>query len=98
MYIAAHGQSDNGNIPNELRVYRLSPSTILNNKEETIMAIAKVVNPDKIKCALSFTMTLEAWKQIKKTLNSNADYTELQVINEIRDLVSQLEETYYSEI
>lgn len=62
------------------------------------MATAIVENPDSIKCTLQFTMTLKDWKQIKKTLNTNAAYTELQVMNEIRDLIYQLEKTFYSEV
>ncbi len=61
------------------------------------MAIARVVNPDKIRCTLEFTMSLEDWKQIRKTLGTNAAHTELQVMNEITDLVRQLEKTFYDE-
>ncbi len=61
------------------------------------MGTAKVNNPDAINCTLSFTMTLKDWKQVRKTLGSNEAYIELQVINEIRDLVSQLEKVYYPE-
>jgi hypothetical protein len=59
-------------------------------------ALAQVVNPDEIKCTLQFTMTLGDWKQINKTLGLNAAYTELQIMNEIRDLVTQLERVFYS--
>jgi len=59
------------------------------------MAIATIVDPDKIECMLQFTMTLEDWKQIRKTLNSNRAYTEVQVMNEIDNLVRQLEQTFY---
>jgi len=62
------------------------------------MATAKVNNPDDITCTLQFTMKLKDWKQIKNTLGTNAAYTELQVMNEISDLVSQLEKTFYSDI
>ena len=61
------------------------------------MATAIVKNPDNIECTLQFTMKLRDWKQIKKTLGTNAAYTELQVMNEISDLVYQLEKTYYSD-
>lgn len=62
------------------------------------MAIAIVENADEIKCTLKFTMKLRDWKQIKKTLGTNAAYTELQVMNEISDLVRQLEKTFYDEV
>ena len=62
------------------------------------MSTAKIVDPDKIKATLSFTMTLSEWKQIRKTLESNRAYTELQVINEIIDLTSQLEKAFYSDV
>ena len=58
--------------------------------------IAIIDNPDEIVCTLQFKMKLKEWKQIKKTLNSNAAYTELQVMNEITDLVIQLEKTLYA--
>lgn len=61
------------------------------------MSIAIVKDPDKIECTLEFTMTLKDWKQIKKTLGTNEAWVELQIINEIRDLVGQLEKTFYSE-
>ena len=61
------------------------------------MGMAKVVNADKIQCTLEFTMSLEDWKRIKKTLSSNECYVEIQMMDEIRDLVSQLEQTYYSD-
>ncbi len=61
------------------------------------MSIARVVNPDSINCTLEFTMKLKDWKQIRKTLGTNAAYTELQVMNEISDLVNQLERTFYDE-
>lgn len=59
------------------------------------MATARVENPDKIKCTLTFTMTLEDWRQIRRTLRKNAAYTEIQMMNEISDLILQLEKTYY---
>ena len=62
------------------------------------MSTAKIVNPDKIQATLSFTKTLSDWKQIKKTLESNRCYTELQVINEIIDLTNKLEKTFYSDV
>lgn len=62
------------------------------------MSTAKIVNPGKIVCTLEFTMSLDDWKQIRKTLNSNAAYTELQVMNEIDDLVNQLEKTFYHDL
>ena len=60
------------------------------------MATATVKNPDEIQCTLQFTMSLRDWKQIRKTLGTNPAYTELQVMNEIRDLVLQLEKTFYA--
>lgn len=62
------------------------------------MGMATVVDPNKIKCTLQFTMALEDWKQVKKTLNTNAAYEELQIMTEITDLVSQLEKTFYSDV
>ena len=59
-------------------------------------AIAKVINPDKIQCMLQLTMTLEDWKRVRKTLNTNATYAEIQVIDGIDDLVCQLEKVYYA--
>lgn len=61
------------------------------------MATATIENPDNIECTLQFTMSLGDWKQIRKTLKSNEDWAELQVMNEISDLVYQLEKTYYSD-
>ena len=66
--------------------------------EDNNMGTAKVVQPDDIKCTLSFTMSLSDWKRIRKTLSSNSSYTELQVMNEISDLVCQIEKTFYSDI
>ena len=62
------------------------------------MGIAKIEKPDEIKCTLQFTMKLKDWKQIRKTLQTNAAYTELQVMNEISDLVYQLEQTFYDKV
>jgi len=62
------------------------------------MAIAIVENADEIKCTLKFTMSLRDWKQIRKTLGTNASYTELQVMNEISDLVGQLEKVFYDDV
>ena len=62
------------------------------------MGIATVNNPDDIKCTLQFTMSLGDWKQVMKTLSFNTTYAEVQVINEINDLVSQLEKTFYSDV
>ena len=61
------------------------------------MSIAEINNPDEIVCTMKFTMKLKDWKQIKKTLNTNQAYTELQIIGEIQDLVYQLEKTLYAE-
>lgn len=62
------------------------------------MAVATIEKAEDIRCTLKFTMSLKDWKQIKKTLNSNACYTEIQMMNEISDLVSQLEKTFYPSI
>jgi hypothetical protein len=62
------------------------------------MATAQVKNPDNIECTLQFTMKLKDWKQIKKTLGTNAAYTELQIMNEISDLVYQLEKVFYDKV
>ena len=62
------------------------------------MATAKVDNPDKIMCTLTFKMSLQDWRQVKETLNTNRRYSEIQVINEINDLVEQLDKTYYSDV
>jgi len=62
------------------------------------MSIALIDKPDEIVCTLQFKMKLKDWKQIKKTLSTNAACTELQIINEIRDLVQQLESTLYSNV
>lgn len=62
------------------------------------METAKVVDPDKIVCELTFSMSLGDWKQIRKTLNSNKTYAEMQLLNEISDLVFQLEKTYYANV
>jgi len=59
------------------------------------MTIATVKDPDSIECTLTFTMTLKDWKQINKTLNSNAAYVELKIIREIDDLVRQLEKVFF---
>ncbi len=61
------------------------------------MSVARVVDPDNISCTLEFTMKLKDWKQIRKTLRTNAAYTELQVMSEISDLVNQLERTFCDE-
>jgi hypothetical protein len=60
------------------------------------MSIATINNPDEIVCTLQFSMKLKDWRQIKKTLGTNAAYTELQIMNEISDLVNQLEKTLYA--
>lgn len=60
------------------------------------MSIAEIQNPDEIVCTMKFTMKLKDWKQIRKTLNGNAAYTELQIMGEIDDLVYQLEKTLYN--
>lgn len=62
------------------------------------MSIAEIKNPDEIECTLQFTMKLKDWKQIRKTLSSNANYTELQIMNEIMDLVRQFEKIFYPEV
>jgi len=62
------------------------------------MSNATIKNPNKIECTLQFTMRLEDWMQIRKTLNENAAYTELQIINEIDSLVCQLEDTFYPKL
>lgn len=61
------------------------------------MSTAKVENPDDIKCTLKFTMSLGDWKQINTTLGKHSAYIELQIIDEIRDLVNQLEQTFYND-
>lgn len=61
------------------------------------MSIAIIENPDDITCTLKFTMTLKAWKEIRKTLRTNTAYNELQIINEIEDLTYKLENVLYSE-
>ena len=60
------------------------------------MSTAVIKNPDKIVAELTFSMTLEDWKQVRKTLRTNAAYTELQVIDEISDLVDQIEQVFYN--
>jgi len=62
------------------------------------MAIATINNPDKIECTLQFTMTLKDWKGIRKTLENNTAYCELKIINKIRDLTIQLEQTFYDKV
>ena len=62
------------------------------------MSSAKINNPDEIECTLEFSMKLKDWKQVRKTLGSNACYTELQIINEIADLVNRLEQTVYADV
>lgn len=57
------------------------------------MSLAIIENPDKIECTLQFTMSLGEWKEIRKTLKTEQHYTQLQIINEITNLVSQLERT-----
>jgi len=60
-------------------------------------SMAIIENPDKIECTLSFTMTLAKWKEIRETLRIEKDgFAELEIINQITDLVSQLEKTFYS--
>ena len=60
------------------------------------MATARINNADDIKCTLEFTMSIKDWKQIRTTLNKDACYAEVQVIQEINDLVHQLENVLYS--
>ena len=60
------------------------------------MSIAEIKSPDEIVCTMQFTMKLGEWKQIKKTLSSNAAYTELKIMREITDLICQLEKTLYA--
>ena len=59
------------------------------------MAIARIENVDDIECTLEFTLRIKDWKQIRKTLNSNAAYIEMEIITEISDLVHQLEKVFY---
>lgn len=59
------------------------------------MSAAYINKPDEIECTLQFTLKLKDWKQIRETLGSNEAYIELKVINEIRDLVRQMEQTFY---
>ena len=59
------------------------------------MNIARIENVDEIKCTLEFTLRIKDWKQIRKTLNSNAAYCEMEIITEISDLVHQLEKVFY---
>jgi hypothetical protein len=60
------------------------------------MSIALIENPDEIMCTLQFKMRLKEWKQIDETLSTNSAFVELKIINEIRDLVSQLEKTLHA--
>jgi len=60
------------------------------------MAIAIVENPEKIRCTLSFTMSLEEWKQICETLKTNPGFEELKIIDEIQGLVTQLDRVFCS--
>ena len=60
------------------------------------MATATIDKPDNIKCTLKFSMEISEWKQVRKTLNSNAAYTELMIIREIDDLVSKLEQLLFA--
>lgn len=62
------------------------------------MSTAQIENVDNIKCTLKFTMSIEDWKQIRKTLKTNASYTEVQLISDITDLVNQLERVLYVKI
>lgn len=61
------------------------------------MSIAKIINPGKVKCRLEFEMSLDDWKQIRKTLNTNPAWSaECQIMDDIDDLVRQLEATLWS--
>ena len=60
------------------------------------MSTARIDNPDDIFATLSFKMKLSEWKQVRKTLRSNAAYTELKVIDEITELVDQIEQVFYT--
>lgn len=62
------------------------------------MGIAKVINPDKIECTLSFTMSLQDWKLVRGTLETSAAYAEMRLIREVNNLVSQIEQTYFDEV
>jgi len=59
------------------------------------MSVANVKNPDEIECTLSFTLRLREWKKIKQTLLKNSAWAEMELISDISDLVSQLEDTFY---
>lgn len=59
------------------------------------MITAKIDNTDEIICSMRFTLSLKDWKQIQKTLRSNAAFTELKIINPIDELVGRLEKTLY---
>jgi len=59
------------------------------------MSIAKVKNPDNIECTLEFTLKLSDWKKIHNTLLKNSSWAEMELISDITDLVSQLEQTFY---
>jgi hypothetical protein len=62
------------------------------------MTTAKVVKPDNIQCTIQVTMSIEEWKSVKKTLNTNPNYAQLKVIREITGLVNQLEQTFYCHV
>jgi len=59
------------------------------------MSEAKIENVDNIECTLSFTLKIKEWKQIRKTLNSNTAYAEMELITEIRELVTKPEQVFY---
>lgn len=60
------------------------------------MSTAQIKNADEVVCILQLEMKLKDWKQIRKTLQTNSAYTELQIIYEISDLIHQLEQTFYN--
>ena len=55
---------------------------------------ATVDKPDKIKCTIRLSMSLEDWKAVRKQVD-NGNYACTQVSSAISDLVYQMEQTFW---
>ena len=60
------------------------------------MSKATIENVDDIECTLEFTLKIKDWKQVRKTLNTNAAYSEMEIVSKITNLVNQLKKTLYN--
>jgi hypothetical protein len=58
------------------------------------MAKMTITNPDQLEATLEITLTLPKWLKLGKQLDN--DYPAFFIKNEIRDLIYQIDKTYYA--